>query len=167
MPATFFSINLSAEFPMKRNMNFLRILPYLQLFPVCWSLSEYRWHPDLKGETICLNTLWIHEIKIFSHFVLLIITFLSLFCTTCTFLKYQPKSQIYISQGSNTVSIEVPKKVFWGFDNVFHVYLMRESQKYERNWILTMAFWVTCKIAQPIQPIFFGYFSTLVTPSEL
>ena len=25
--------------------------------------------------------------------------------------------------------------------------------KYGRNWILTMAFWATCKIAQPIQPI--------------
>ena len=66
----FFSMNFSDEFPMEGNMKFLRILPYLQLFPVCWSLSEYRWHPDLKGETICLNTLWIHEIKIFSHFVL-------------------------------------------------------------------------------------------------
>ena len=30
---------------------------------------------------------------------------------------------------------------------------MRGFQKYERNWILTMAFWATCKIAQPIQPI--------------
>ena len=30
---------------------------------------------------------------------------------------------------------------------------MREFQKYARNWILTMAFWATCKIAQPIQPI--------------
>ena len=30
---------------------------------------------------------------------------------------------------------------------------MRGFQKYARNWILTMAFWATCKIAQPIQPI--------------
>ena len=45
------------------------------------------------------------------------------------------------------------KKVFVTFDNVFHVYLMRGFQKYARNWILTMAFWATCKIAQPIQPI--------------
>ena len=112
MPATFFSINLSAEFPMKRNMNFLRILPYLQLFPVCWSLSEYRWHPDLKGETICLNTLWIHEIKIFSHFVLLIITILSLFCMTCTFFKYRPKSQIYLKikiYSTKNLSISITK----------------------------------------------------------
>ena len=38
-------------------------------------------------------------------------------------------------------------------DNIFHVYLMRGFQKYAINWILTMAFWATCKIAQPIQPI--------------
>ena len=43
--------------------------------------------------------------------------------------------------------------MFVTFDNVFHVYLMRGFQKYARNWILTMAFWATCKIAQPIQPI--------------
>ena len=30
---------------------------------------------------------------------------------------------------------------------------MRGYQKYARNWILTMAFWATCKIAQPNQPI--------------
>ena len=36
--------------------------------------------------------------------------------------------------------LKYPKKVFGGFDN-------------ERNWVLTMAFWATCKIAQPIQPI--------------
>ena len=30
---------------------------------------------------------------------------------------------------------------------------MREFQKYARNWIFMMAFWATCKIAQPIQPI--------------
>ena len=30
---------------------------------------------------------------------------------------------------------------------------MRGFQKHERNWIFTMAFWATCKIAQPIQPI--------------
>ena len=44
------------------------------------------------------------------------------------------------------------KKVFGGFDNIFHIYLMRGFQKYERNRILMMALWVTCKIAQPIQP---------------
>ena len=27
------------------------------------------------------------------------------------------------------------------FDNIFHVYLMRGFQKYERNWILMVAFW--------------------------
>ena len=48
---------------------------------------------------------------------------------------------------------EIGQKVFSAFDNIFHVYLMRGFQKYERNWILTMAFWATCKIAQPIQPI--------------
>ena len=32
------------------------------------------------------------------------------------------------------------KKVFEGFDNIFHVYLMREFQKYGRNWIITVAF---------------------------
>ena len=45
------------------------------------------------------------------------------------------------------------KKMFVTFDNVVHVYLMRGFQKYARNLILTMAFWATCKIAQPIQPI--------------
>ena len=43
--------------------------------------------------------------------------------------------------------------MFLTFDHIFHVYLMRGFQIYERNWILTMVFWVTCKIAQPIQPI--------------
>ena len=45
------------------------------------------------------------------------------------------------------------KKFFPAFGNIFHVYLTRGFQKYARNWILTMAFWATCKIAQPIQPI--------------
>ena len=49
--------------------------------------------------------------------------------------------------------LKYSKKVFEGFENVFHVYLMRGFQKYAGNWILTMAFWATCKIAQPIQPI--------------
>ena len=30
---------------------------------------------------------------------------------------------------------------------------MRGFQNNKRNWILAMAFWATCKIAQPIQPI--------------
>ena len=37
---------------------------------------------------------------------------------------------------SNTVSFqstEMPKKVFGGFDNIFHVYLMRGFQKDGRN----------------------------------
>ena len=37
---------------------------------------------------------------------------------------------------ANTVSfwsIEIPKKVFGGFENVFHVYLKRGFQKYGRN----------------------------------
>ena len=38
------------------------------------------------------------------------------------------------------LSIEIPKKVFGGFDNIFHVYLMRGFQKYKRNWILMVAF---------------------------
>ena len=33
-------------------------------------------------------------------------------------------------------SIEIPEKLFGGFDNVFHVSLMRGFQKCERNWIL-------------------------------
>ena len=43
----------------------------------------------------------------------------------------------------NTVgfqSIEIAKKVFVKFDNVFHAYLMRGFQKYGRNCILTVAF---------------------------
>ena len=32
-----------------------------------------------------------------------------------------------------TVGIEIAKKVFVTFDNVFHVYLMRGFQKYGRN----------------------------------
>ena len=38
------------------------------------------------------------------------------------------------------------QKVFLTFDNIFHVYLMRGFQTYERNLILMMAFWVTCKV---------------------
>ena len=49
--------------------------------------------------------------------------------------------------------LKYPKKCLGGFDSIFHVYLMRGFQKHGRNWILTMAFWATCKIAQPIQPI--------------
>ena len=33
---------------------------------------------------------------------------------------------------------------------LFHVYLMRGFQKYLRNWILTVDFWATCKVAQTI-----------------
>ena len=32
------------------------------------------------------------------------------------------------------------KKVFWGFDNIFHVYLMRGFHKYGRNWVITVVF---------------------------
>ena len=67
------------------------------------------------------------------------------------YVHYTALKPVYIQYF--TVSIEIPKKVFGRFDNVFHVYLMRGFQKYARNWILTMAFWATCKIAQPIQPI--------------
>ena len=34
-------------------------------------------------------------------------------------------------------------------------------QKYARNWNLTMAFWNTCKIAQPIKPIQYNFFALL------
>ena len=34
-------------------------------------------------------------------------------------------------------SIEIPKKVFGGFDNIFHIYLMRGFQKYGKNLVLT------------------------------
>ena len=44
--------------------------------------------------------------------------------------------------------LKYPKKVFGGFDNIFHVYLMREFQKYGRNWILTVAFWGQTKAVQ-------------------
>ena len=43
--------------------------------------------------------------------------------------------------------------LFWFEFLWISLYLMRGFQKYARNWILTMAFWATCKIAQPIQPI--------------
>ena len=71
------------------------------------------------------------------------------FCTICTSKRLFINSLHTVS----FLSIEIPKKVFGGFDNIFHVYLMRGFQKYERNWILMMAFWASCKIAQPIQPI--------------
>ena len=45
------------------------------------------------------------------------------------------------------------KSVWRIWQRFFHVYLMRGFQNYERNWILMMAFWATCKIAKPIQPI--------------
>ena len=43
---------------------------------------------------------------------------------------------------------------------------MRGFQKYESNWILTMAFWATCKIAQPIQPIWQHFLPCLSLPSK-
>ena len=36
---------------------------------------------------------------------------------------------------------------------------MRGFKKYERNWILMMAFWATYKVAQPIQPIWQPFFA--------
>ena len=45
-------------------------------------------------------------------------------------------------------SIEIPKKVFGVFDNIFRVYLMRRFQKYERNLFLTVAFWGQTKAGQ-------------------
>ena len=35
------------------------------------------------------------------------------------------------------------KKVFKGFESIFYVYLIRGLQKYQRNWICTVAFWAT------------------------
>ena len=40
------------------------------------------------------------------------------------------------------------KKVFEGFDNIFHVYLMMGFQKNGRNWILMVAFWGQTKAVQ-------------------
>ena len=70
-------------------------------------------------------------------------TFISIIPRTANHARVQKQ----FSSG-DTASFEIPKKVFGGFDNVFDVYLMRGFQKYERSWILTMAFWVTCKIAR-------------------
>ena len=50
------------------------------------------------------------------------------------------------------------KNIFPPFDNVFHVYL-RGLQKYAKNWNLIVAFWATCKIGQPIQPIWQQFFA--------
>ena len=43
---------------------------------------------------------------------------------------------------------KIHKKVFAGFDNIFHVYLMRRFQKYGRNWMLTVASWGKTKAGQ-------------------
>ena len=40
------------------------------------------------------------------------------------------------------------QKVFGGFHNIFHVYLMRGFQKFGRNWILMVAFWEQTKAGQ-------------------
>ena len=53
-----------------------------------------------------------------------------------------------LSAHSGFIEHWIPKKVFVTFDNVFHVYLMREFQKYGRNWILTVAFWGQTKAGQ-------------------
>ena len=45
-------------------------------------------------------------------------------------------------------SIEIPEKVFGGFDNIFYVFLMKGFQKYGRNWILMVAFWGQTKAGQ-------------------
>ena len=42
-------------------------------------------------------------------------------------------SQIIVTYTVGSWSIEIAKKVFVTFDNVFHVYLMRGFQKYARN----------------------------------
>ena len=49
--------------------------------------------------------------------------------------------------------LKYPKKYLEDLTTFSYVYLMRGFQKYERKWIITMAFWATCQIAQPIQPI--------------
>ena len=36
---------------------------------------------------------------------------------------------------------------------------MRGLQNYARNWNLTVAFWATCKIGQPIQPMWQQFFA--------
>ena len=72
--------------------------------------------------------------------------------TYCGFLESLPfvlffndeilSDVFYLPSKVNTVSfksIEIPKKVFGRFDNIFHVYLRREFQKYERNGILMIA----------------------------
>ena len=44
------------------------------------------------------------------------------------------------------------QKLFGGFDNIFHVYLMRRFQKYGRHWILTVAFLGPTKAVQKCAP---------------
>ena len=45
-------------------------------------------------------------------------------------------------------SIVIAKKVFLIFDHIYHVYLMRGFQNYDKNWILTVAFWGQTKARQ-------------------
>ena len=53
-----------------------------------------------------------------------------------------------ISLRVSSVCIEILKKVLGGFDNIFHVYLMRGFQKYGKNSILTVAFCRQTKAGQ-------------------
>ena len=54
----------------------------------------------------------------------------------------------------------IPKKVFGGFDSIFHVYLMRKFQKYGRNWILTVHRGAFCQFT------FWFITAILVNPPE-
>ena len=58
------------------------------------------------------------------------------------------KSELWTFATVSFESIQIPKKVFGGFDNIFHVYLMRGFQKYGRNWILMVTFWGQTKAGQ-------------------
>ena len=68
------------------------------------------------------------------------------FSCTCIFTRYflnfHTKS-LWVSR-----VLKYPKKCLGGLDNIFHVYLMRKFQKYERNWILTVGFWGQTKTGQ-------------------
>ena len=58
------------------------------------------------------------------------------------------------------------KKCLWDLTIFFICTWWRDSENMKKNWILMMAFWATCKIAQPIQPIWQHTFLFLSLPSK-
>ena len=93
-----------------------------------------------------LKTLWLesNNIKKIENIEYVVYTVNTLWSNLFWTIRFAFAVQIHKAQRHFTVGIwvyEMAKKVFKRFDIIFHVYLMRGLQKYQRNWIPTVAFW--------------------------